>query len=354
MADIFSMVYFGSTMYQYGFFFATVIVFIILGKIINFFLQTYGKKLTSKTKNEFDDLVIDAVQNPLIFLSVLFGILFGLNVFLTAPPEFENTLSNIVGLLFIVDIAWFLIKIVDGIVLHFIVPITKKTKSRMDDQLIPIISKGLKASIIVMAFIIILDNFGYDITALIAGLGIGGLAVAFAAQQTIADMFGGLNILISKPFFVGDTIEVEGLIGTVEYIGIRHTHIRDFDGRKNIISNSKLSSAVLKNRTSEPGRKIRMNLGVTYDTPVKKMRKGMEIVRKIIEANPSVDTQSLVIGFTEFKDYSLNIFVSFYINEKDYAKIVSAQNEINLAVKEQFEKEKIEFAFPTQTIHVQK
>jgi len=352
--DFFSGVYFGSNLIQYGLFFGTLIVFIILGRIINFFLENYVKKFTAKTETELDDLLLEAAQKPIMFISVILGAFLGSNFFLTLPPEMNATFSNILGLLIIVDVAWFLINIVDGIIQHIIVPFTKKTKTKMDDQLIPIVSKVLKAAIVAMSFIIILDNFGYDITTLIAGLGIGGLAVAFAAQQTIADAFGGINIFLSKPFFVGDTIEVEGLKGTVEYIGIRHTHLRDFDGRINIISNSKISTAIVKNRTSEPGRKVRINLGVTYATPVKKLKQGMEIVKTILAKRKNIDQPSIVVGFTEFKDFSLNIFVMFYVKEKTYSKIVETKNSINLEIKAQFEKNKIEFAYPTQTIYLAK
>ncbi|MBI2598092.1 MAG: mechanosensitive ion channel family protein, partial [Candidatus Diapherotrites archaeon] len=271
--QFFSGTYFGNTLEQYSLFFATIIAFVLLGKMANYVLLNHVKRLAAKTRSEMDDVMIEAVSAPLAFFSLVLGVYIGLNTFLTLEASLKQTASNVLGLLFILDLAWFLVKIVDGFVIHFLVPLTKRTRSRMDDQLIPIISKGLKAAVIVMAGIVILDNFGYDITAIIAGLGIGGLAVAFAAQQTIADAFGGVNIFVSKPFFVGDKIEVEGISGKVEQIGIRHTHIRDFEGRLNIISNSKISSAIVKNVTSEPGRRIRMNLGLTYSTSVEKTKK---------------------------------------------------------------------------------
>lgn len=351
LQTVFSGVYFGINLYEYALFFASVFGFLVAGKIVNFFSQNYLKRLAAKTKSEFDDLLIDASQKPVLFLSLLAGVFIGLH-FLTIPPEWRQTATNIIGLLFIVDLAWFLVNIVDGAVVHFIVPFTRKTKSRMDDQLVPLFSKGLKAIIIIMAFVVILDNFGYDITAIIAGLGIGGLALAFAAQQTIADAFGGLSIFASKPFFVGDKVSVEGVTGTVEQIGIRHTRIRDFEGRLNIISNSKISAAVVKNLTTEPGRKVRINLGVTYGTSVEKLRQGMEIIKKILAGQKNVDPDSVLVGFNEFKDFSLNIYVEFFIKETEYRKILEAQNNVGLAVKEQFEKNKIEFAFPTSTVYM--
>src|SRR3989344_4107835 len=147
LTDFFSGPFLGSTLQQFGLFFATILIFAIIAKMINFFLENYLKKLASKTKSEFDDLLIEAAQRPVFFLAILLGIFFGSTIFLNLPQEFHQTLSNITGLLLIINFAWFLVKIVDGIVTHFILPIAKRTKSRMDDQLTPIISKGLKASI---------------------------------------------------------------------------------------------------------------------------------------------------------------------------------------------------------------
>lgn len=351
LQSVFSGIYFGINLYEYALFFGTIILALAIGKIFNFFLQNYVKRLTARTKSEFDDLLIDASQKPVLFLSLLAGVAVGLH-FLTIPSEWRATATNILGLLFIVDLAWFLVNIVDGIIIHFIAPFTRRTKSRMDDQLIPLFSKGLKAIIIIMAFVVILDNFGYDITALIAGLGIGGLALAFAAQQTIADGFGGLSIFASKPFFVGDKVSIDGVTGTVEQIGIRHTRIRDFEGRLNILSNSRVSAAIIKNLTSEPGRKIRMNLGLAYGTKVEKLKLGMEIVRKILAEQKNIDPDSVLVGFNEFKDFSLNIYIEFFIRETEYRKILETQSIVSLGVKEQFEKNAIEFAFPTRTIYM--
>lgn len=351
--DVFSGIYFGSTLYQYGLFFASIIAALAIGKLFNFFSKHYLKKITAKTKTEFDDLIIEASEKPVLFLAFLLGLWAG-GHFLNLSAEIDQTFSNVIGLLFIVDLAWFLVKIVDGFVEHFIIPMTRKTKSRVDDQLVPLLSGGLKSAVIVTAFVVILDNFGYDITAIIAGLGIGGLAVAFAAQQTIADAFGGLSIFVSKPFFAGDKISVEGVTGKVEKIGIRHTRIRDFEGRLNIISNSKISAAVVKNLTTEPGRKIRMNLGLVYGTSAEKLKKAVELVEEILLSQKNIDKASVISGFNEFRDFSLNIYAEFYIHETEFKNIIATQNSVNFLIKETFEKNEIEFAYPTQTVFLAK
>ena len=256
-------------------------------------------------------------------------------------------------MLIIFNIAWFLIRIVDGVIHQFIKPLAEKSESKFDDQIIPVLSKISKFAIAIIALILVLDNFGFDVITLLAGLGIAGVAVAFAAQETISDVFGGLSIFASRPFVVGDTIEIDNTHGTVENVGLRYTRVRDFDGRVNVYPNRKIATGVLKNWSSEPTRRIKMNIGVVYNTNTEKLEKGMDVIRKIISDNPAT-TNDIRVSFNEFKDFSLNILVVYFVKSKDIVEIMKVQNEINLAIKKSFEKEKIEFAFPTQTVYLKK
>jgi MscS family membrane protein len=230
-------------------------------------------------------------------------------------------------------------------------PMTRKTDSKLDDQLLPILSKSVKVIIWIMAAIIIIRSFGYDVTAILAGLGIGGLAFAFAAQKTIADIFGGISILSSKPFVIGEMIESGGVLGKVEEIGLRTTKIRDLDGRVVTVPNSVIAEEKIKNIDSEPTRKILMNLGLTYDTSTQKIEKAMEIIKKSVNSNRGCQKEPLIF-FTEFKDFSLNLLVIYYIADKETWQQV--RHEVNMEIKREFDKEKISFAFPTQTVHLQK
>ena len=211
-----------------------------------------------------------------------------------------------------------------------------------------------KAAILLIALIIILSNFGYDVTALIAGLGIGGLAVAFAAQATIADAFGGLSIFTSKPFVVGDIVKTPDAFGTVEEVGLRYTRIRTLDKRLLVIPNSKVANGIIENVSTEPASRIQLHLGLTYATPAKKIRLAKETILKIIKSNPGCAKDPLLaaqVTFSEFKDYNLDIWVIYFVDKDNW---IDVQGQINEAIKEEFEKAKIEFAFPTQTIHLAK
>jgi len=342
--------YFGNTMTQYVFFFVTVILFVIIAKIIYYVLKNQVSKITAKTKNNIDDMIIKLIQKPLIGALFVAGLLTGLQ-FLTLSQETSATISNIIGILITLIIMWVIIKVIDVLIKEGLGKLSEKTDSKLDDQLVPLLSKLAKFTVIALFLVIILDNFGYDVTALIAGLGVGGLALAFAAQATIADAFGGFSIITAKPFVVGDAVSVDGTVGKVEEVGVRFTRIRNWDGRLVTIPNSKLASSVIENITSEPTRKVTLNLGLTYDTNTKQMQKAMDICRDIIESHKGCEKKPS-ITFSEFKDFSLNILVMYYIKEKSSWRDIIG--EINMEILKEFEKAKLNFAFPTRTVHVKK
>ncbi|MCD6434545.1 MAG: mechanosensitive ion channel family protein [Candidatus Diapherotrites archaeon] len=348
-AEILTQQYFGNTVMQYLLFFATIILAAVIGKIVAFVIKNYLKRAAEKTKTKMDDVLIATIEKPIILIVLVFGIGIALQ-FLTLAEVFSRFAHNLLNVVAIVAVAWFLVRIVDSFSEHFLKPFFKQTGTRLDDTLLPVINKGIKYAIIAFAFIIILSAFGYDITAIVAGLGIGGLAIAFAAKETIADAFGGLSIFASRPFVIGDWVKINNIVGRVEDIGLRYTRIRNLDKRIVTIPNSKLASSIIENISSAPKRRIVLDLGLTYNTGIRKFKKAKEIVREIINKHPGCEDEP-IITFSEFKDFSLNLKVIYYIKDKDWIRV---RGEINEAIKEEFEKAKIEFAFPTQTIYLEK
>ena len=344
---IFEASYFGNTIFQVGLFFAAVMLSVVIGKIIYYAIKSRARAFSEKSKSKIDDVLIHTLEKPLFFFLVLLGIGLGIRV-LTIPESFTSTIQSISSVLITVGGAWIAINFVDAVLKLYLVPLVESTESKLDDQLVPIVSRTLKLLIAGLGLLIIFSNFGYDLTAVLAGLGIGGLAIAFAAQETISDVFGGLNIFISKPFLIGDWVDFEGTVGVVEKVSARHTTIRNLDKRKVIVPNSKISKGTIVNISSEPARKIKIDLGLTYETPVKKMKKGIEIVKEIVNKNKGCENEP-VVQFSEFKDFSLNLLVIYYITDKENWPQI--RHEINMAIKEEFEKAKIDFAYPTQTIY---
>ena len=227
-----------------------------------------------------------------------------------------------------------------------------RTKSKLDDQLIPIIGRTAKVFVWAIAGLLVLQNLGYNITSLLAGLGIGGLAVAMAARDTLANFFGAVAIFVDRPFNVGDTVSVEGFEGTIETIGLRSTRIRTFEGTLVTIPNQMMANAKINNTAKRPTRRTNYVIGVTYDTSYERLNRALEILRQILADHPS--TAQYRAYFKEFGPSSLNIVVNHWCRYLDYEQYLKALEEINLEIKRRFEEEGIEFAFPTQTIYLRR
>ncbi len=341
--------YWENSLAQIILFFACIVLSVIIGKVIYYMIKTRAREVTKKSESKIDDLFLHTIEKPLIFFLIMIGIGIGLNV-LTITENMRPIVDAISNILITVGAAWIVINLIDAVIKLYFMPLAETTDTRLDDQLIPIASKVMKWLVIIFAFLIIVNSFGYDITAILAGLGIGGLAFAFAAKETIADMFGGLSILISKPFMVGDWIDFDGTVGQVEKVSLRHTTIRNLDKREVSVPNSKISKSSVINISSAPSRKIIINLGLTYETPVKKINKAIELVTGIINNHKDCENYPIV-QFSEFKDSSLNLLVIYYADNK---KWFAARHDINMSIKEAFEKAKIDFAYPTQTIYTAK
>lgn len=266
--------------------------------------------------------------------------------------SYRDVFTGHIWVLITINIAWLITRLFDSLFEEYIVPLADKTAGDLDDQLLPVVRKGVKILIWTLAIIIALDNAGYNIGALLAGLGIGGLLIAMAAKDTVGNIFGGITIYTDKPFKIKDRIRVLGFDGTVSEIGIRSTKIKTLSGTQVTIPNSTFSESAVENVSREPNRKITLNIGLTYDTSPDKMKKAQEILKNISIKHKEMITDNYLISFTTFGDFSLGILFIYYI--KKSADILKTQNSINLDILTQYNKNKINMAFPTQTIEIKK
>ena len=216
--------------------------------------------------------------------------------------------------------------------------------------------KGLFPAINIFVWIIgllfLMDNLGFNISGLIAGLGIGGLAVAMAAQAILGDLFSYFSILLDRPFELDDFIIIGDYMGTIEHIGIKTTRIRSLGGEQLIFSNSDLTSSRVRNYKRMQQRRIVFNFGITYGTEQKKLKEVPQIIKSIVDNIEH--TRFDRAHFAKYGDFSLDFEVAYYVLTGDYNKYMDLQQEINLGINEEFAKRKIEFAFPTQTIYMNK
>ncbi|MBL8012556.1 MAG: mechanosensitive ion channel family protein [Candidatus Omnitrophica bacterium] len=204
-----------------------------------------------------------------------------------------------------------------------------------------------------LAIIFILDNLGINISTFVAGIGIGGVAVALAAQAILGDAFSALSIFLDKPFEIGDFIILDGdYLGSVEHIGIKTTRIRSLSGEELIFSNSDLTKSRIKNYKRMQTRRIAFKFGVTYETPFEQVKKIPDIAKSIINGMEGVKLDR--VHFQSFGDFSLVYEVVYYVNSADYNIYMDKQQEINFALMENFKQEEIAFAYPTQTLHLKR
>lgn len=202
-----------------------------------------------------------------------------------------------------------------------------------------------------VALLMILDNLGFDITALVASLGIGGIAVALAVQNVLGDLFASLSIALDKPFVVGDFIIVGDLLGTVEHVGLKTTRVRSLSGEQLVFANTDLLSSRIRNFKRMFERRVVFKFGVLYSTPRQALAEIPKVVRKIVETQEKVRFDRA--HFFAFGDSSLDFEVVYYVLDPDYGRYMDIQQAINLAMIDRFAEMDVDFAFPTRTLHVE-
>ncbi|GBF35904.1 MscS family membrane protein [Methanofervidicoccus abyssi] len=350
--DILNTLIFKNTLYQYISFSLFVILGILLMKLYRYVIKRFLRDLVNKSRIKFDDILLDAAEFPGMIFILAASIYLGLK-FLTLPDNLHTILDNSIKVVIILCSTWFALNLLDDIVEYYIQPIVEASETKFDDQLISPLRKLLKILIVILGILTALKTIGYDITALLAGLGIGGLAVALAAQDTIKNFIAGILIFVDKPFKIKDWIKFEGGEGIVEDIGVRSTKIRTFDDSLIVVPNTNLVNVNIENFSEMRKRRVLVYIGLTYDTPVEKIKKAKEIIREIIENHPGT-LPPIRITFYRFNTYSLDIRVEYFVRNFGFDYYLNTIDEINFKIKEAFDRESIEMAFPTETIYIRR
>ena len=344
--EILHQEFYGNSILNWGIAVGILILSFVVVKMLYWIFSNVIRRLTSKTKTNLDDVLIDKLEKPLTYLVLILGYWISIH-YLVFKEEVEIVLENVAYFLLVIDVTAILSRIVDALISEVIMPITEKSDSSFDNQLIPVIQKGVRSIIWILGIIIGLDNIGFDITAMIAGLGIGGLALALAAQDSVKNIFAGIMIFLDKPFRIKDRIQIDGFDGIVEEVGLRSTRLRTLEGRIVTIPNSRFTDNSVTNVTSQPTLKVKLNLGLTYDTDENQMQKAIDILEDIVKDQEAI-TDDYAAGFNGFGDFSLNILFIYYV--KPDSHWLDTQTLVNKEILRRFNKEGLEFAFPTQTI----
>jgi len=336
-----------------NYFIALMVFFsvIICLKIFKKLLIKKIRKITDHKQIDFLILLVKVIN----FINLPFYILFSLYIsfqFLNLPVVTNKFVLSAL----IILTSYYFIKAGQEIIDYGVKKIIKIQKAREEEEFDPsviyVMGKASKVLLWILVIITVLQILGYNITALVAGLGIGGVAIAFALQGILSDIFASFSIYFDRPFKIGDYIVVGDDSGTVKNIGIKSTRIQTLQGEELVISNKQLTEARIHNYKKMEKRRNAFTLAVVYGTSTEKLKKIPLIIKKIIEKFELVELDR--VHFKKFGDFSLNFEIVYYLNSPDYKQHMDIQQEINLDIKEEFEKEKIEFAFPTQKILLDK
>ncbi len=340
--------------------FAILFASLVLGRILLVILFNRLHALAKRTDFPWDDAVIEAIRKPLRWLVLSYGI--WLAIYIPAAsvdaPNLFAALQRIGQVIFLFFLAWLTYRLIDVVdaILH---SRAKDPDDWVDMGIVPLFVSSLRILVVIVFGLVLAQNLGYSIAGLIASLGIGGAALALASQDTIANMFGSIMILLDKPFKVGDWISGDGFEGIVERIGFRSTRIRTFAKTVENIPNNHLANVTVENmdRRKDPGlgvRRIKMTVGVTYSTTADQMEKAVEAIRQILKEDEGVDQRmTTLVNFTDFGDSSLDIFIYYFSNSANWQYYLDVRQRVNLKIMRKLEEMGLEIAFPTRSLHIE-
>jgi MscS family membrane protein len=326
-----------------------IVLAFYVSKVLDYVIGVWLKRLAAKSETKYDDLVLDLLRGPVKVVAFVVFLHVGIAMF-DWPAKAQMYLSKALVIVVACSITYEALKVVD-----MLLGIRRERSANTADkqfaaQLFPLARKAARITIFLASALLTAENLDIPIKTLLAGLSVGGLALGLAAQDTVANLFGAVAIFLDKPFHIGDMVKVENHQGTVETIGLRSTRIRNLDGHLVAIPNKTMGNAIITNITRRPTIRTEMNIGITYDTPTERVKRATEILGEIFRADPK--TRDLIISFNKFNDSALNIFVVHIWDGTEGKEHFASMQILNLKIKERFDAEKIEFAFPTQTLHV--
>ncbi|MBC8002580.1 MAG: mechanosensitive ion channel family protein [Opitutaceae bacterium] len=337
----------GNPLWQYIASLLYIFLAFYVSKVLDYLTRVWLKKWASKTSSTLDDLLLDLLNGPIKVVAFVIFLHIGLRVF-AWPAWVEEILSKGLKVVVACSLTYLIVKAID-LFLNYWKNRTVNVDKSFDDQLFPIVRKSLKAFVVVVAVLTTSKHLGLDITSILASVSVVGLALGLAAQDTVSNFFGAIVVFVDKPFRIGDQIKLDAVEGTVETIGLRSTRVRNLDGHLVTIPNKTMGNATITNITRRPNIKTEMNIGITYDTPIEKVKLAVTILEEIYGSHAM--TEDLIVSFNKFAGSSLNILVVHWWKSLDMKAYLAGMQELNLKIKTRFDAEGIEFAFPSQTVY---
>jgi len=332
-----------------------VVLTVIAKRYLVGHLHRITHRLAERTRTHWDDIFFEAAEKPANGLILVLGMSAAIHT-LNIPEEIIPMLSSISDVSRVLTITlaiWFAWRFLDGFSMYFN-DASIHTDTVLNNQLIPILFKTLKLFLMMTAILVLAQNMGYSISGLVASLGIGGIAVAMAAKDTISNIFGSIMILLDRPFSIGDWIKTSQFEGVVEEVGFRSTRVRTFGKTLVNVPNSQLANMVIENIDARSKRRIKMRIGLTYDTTPQQMRDAIAAIEKVLREHQGVDQDYSLVKFDNFDDSALSIFLYYFSASTVWEEYLQVRQEVNLEIMqvlEELEELGLEFAFPSMSIY---
>ena len=353
----------GNTIQDYAWFLGAILVGFIFKKLISKYLSHLLFKVVGKKGAEVGIDKFDALLTKPIGLCIMLSIIYLGSSHIEYPSVWNLASENEVGLkmlinkgfslMYVYSIFWIILKVIDfiGLILN---KRAEATENKMDDQLIPFIIEIAKIITYVFALVIVMGNvFEVNITALATGLGIGGLALAMASKESLENLLGSFTIFFDQPFTVGDIVTVGSVTGVVEKVGFRSTRIRTFDKSLVTVPNKKMIDAELDNLGLRPIRRVKFNIGLTYETTPEQIKAIVSDIQEMINLHEKTNQDGRV-RFQEFGSSSLDIMVMYFVDSPNWEDLINVKEDVNYKIMEIVKKHNSDFAFPSTTVYLQK
>jgi MscS family membrane protein len=323
---------------------------LIINKIVVHIIQVKFRALAGRTGTEVDDALIGAVQRPLLAFILIGGLFFAVNILSLSQKVGEYSLLTLKTAAIII-VTWLIIRLVDAVSIY-LRDLAERAETKLDDQLIPLFTRAAKVFVGVVGLLVALQNLHVNVGGLIAGLGIAGAGIALASQDTLANVFASIVLLLDRPFTIGDWIVADDNEGIVEEIGFWSTKIRTFAKTQITIPNRRLAGAAIDNWSRIPVRRVRMTVGVSYRATADQMERIVAKIRYILRSDERIHQDFFLVHFRDFGESSLDILLNYFTNATDWAEHLQVRQEINVAIMRAIEEQGLEIAYPTRTVYV--
>ncbi len=353
----------GNAAWRFGSVLVIILATLTVGRVVQYIINGYAARIEQKTGTNALVLLLRALAKP------AYVAIFAVGFFLCKSSLYFNdadgirtsiatgwsTLTKVLGA---VAIAYALYRLVD-VVEHYLNKLVSKTETKLDDMLVPVVRKSLRITIAIVAALFISEAVLGEgqVKTLLLSAGVGGIAIALAAKDTIANFFGSVTIFADRPFQINELVKIDGHYGSVEEVGFRSSRIRTLQGHLVTIPNNTIANTAVENVGQRPFIRRTSNITITYDSGPKKTQRAVEIIKEVLSKVPEANSDSERrprVYFSDFNDWALNIYMSYWVKPPDYWLYQEVNERVNFQIMKRFEAEGIDFAFPSQTLYLKK